>query len=51
MLNIGDKAPADPVAQVSNLLDRTPEILSKIKAVFVKDKSEEKSTKEESTEE
>jgi sporulation protein YtfJ len=51
MVNIGDKAPADPVAQVSNLLDRTPEILSKIKAVFVKDKSEEKDSKEDSSEE
>ena len=46
MVNIGDKAPSDPVAQVANLLDRTPEILNKIKAVFVKDKSEDKSEDE-----
>jgi sporulation protein YtfJ len=41
MVNIGDKAPADPVAQVANLLDRTPEIIAKIKAVFAKDKDED----------
>ncbi len=46
MVNIGDKAPADPVAQVANLLDRTPEIINKIKAVFTKDKSEDKAEDE-----
>ena len=51
MVNIGDKAPTDPVAQVANLLDRTPEILNKIKAVFVKDKSEDKSEDEKSSKE
>ncbi len=40
MVNIGDKAPADPVGQVANILDRTPEIIAKIKAIFTKDKLE-----------
>lgn len=49
MVNIGanKSTPADPMAQLANLLDRTPEIISKIKSVFVKDTDEEENTDKE----
>ena len=36
MINVGMKMPGDPVEQIANLLDRSPEILAKIKALFKK---------------
>ena len=40
MLNVGgDKAP-DPVGDVVNLVERSPEIISKLKGMFKKDKKE-----------
>ncbi len=36
MINIGGKAPADPVGQVTDLIDRAPEIIARIKEIFVK---------------
>ncbi len=36
MINLGGKAPADPVGQVTDLIDRAPEIIAKIKEIFVK---------------
>ncbi len=39
-INIGVKTPADPIEQLTDLLDRSPEIIAKFKAVFAK-KSEE----------
>ena len=36
MINIGGKAPADPVGQVTDLINRSPEILAKIKELFSK---------------
>lgn len=44
-INIGVKAPTDPIEQVIDLLDRSPEIIAKFKAVFAK-KSEETEAKE-----
>jgi sporulation protein YtfJ len=42
MLNIGMKMPGDPVEQVANLLDRSPEIIAKIKALFPSKEKTEK---------
>lgn len=44
-INIGVKAPTDPIEQVIDLLDRSPEIIAKFKTVFAK-KSEETEAKE-----
>lgn len=41
MVNIGLKNPADPIEQISELIDRSPEIIAKIKAIFAKDDAEE----------
>lgn len=47
-INIGVKNPSDPIEQISDLIDRSPEIISKIKALFAKDKSkDEEEAKEE----
>lgn len=40
MVNIGLKNPTDPIEQLSELLDRSPEIIAKIKALFAKDEDE-----------
>ena len=41
LINIGVKSPSDPIEQLSDLIDRSPEIIAKIKALFAKDNSEE----------
>ena len=46
LIDIGVKAPSDPIEQLSDLIDRSPEIIAKIKALFAKNK-EEKETEEE----
>ncbi|MBE6685214.1 MAG: hypothetical protein E7592_06145 [Ruminococcaceae bacterium] len=48
LINIGVKNPSDPVEQLSDLIDRAPEIIAKVKALFAKDKPEEET--EEKTE-
>lgn len=40
-INIGVKNPSDPIEQLSDLIDRSPEIIGKIKALFAKDKSKD----------
>ena len=40
MVNVGLKNPTDPVEQISDLIDRSPEIIAKIKALFAKDQDE-----------
>ena len=40
-INIGVKNPTDPMEQLSDIIDRSPEIIAKIKALFAKDKKEE----------
>ena len=48
LINIGVKNPSDPLEQLSDLIDRSPEIIAKIKALFGKgDKSEDEKTDEE----
>ena len=42
-INIGVKNPSDPVEQLSDLIDRSPEIIGRIKALFSKNKDEEAS--------
>lgn len=41
MVNIGLKNPSDPVEQLADLVDRSPEIIAKIKAIFKKKPAEE----------
>ena len=36
LINIGVKNPSDPLEQLSDLIDRSPEIIAKIKALFAK---------------
>ncbi len=38
MINVGVKNPSDPIEQLSDLIERSPEIITKIKAIFAKDK-------------
>ena len=39
LINIGVKNPSDPMEQLSDIIDRSPEIIAKIKAVFAKEKA------------
>lgn len=41
MVNIGLKNPSDPVEQLADLVDRSPEIIAKIKAIFKKKPAQE----------
>lgn len=41
MINVGVKSPSDPIEQIANILDRSPEIIAKIKALVGKDKADE----------
>lgn len=36
LINIGVKNPSDPIEQLSDIIDRSPEIIAKIKALFKK---------------
>jgi uncharacterized spore protein YtfJ len=42
MLNVGVKNPSDPIEQIADIIERSPEIISRIKALLGKDKSKEK---------
>ena len=46
MVNIGVKNPSDPIEQLSDLIDRSPEIIAKVKALFSKDDKDSKDTDE-----
>lgn len=37
MLNIGVKSPSDPIEQIADLIERSPEIIAKIKALLGKE--------------
>ena len=43
MIDVGSKAPADPVGQITDLIDRSPAIIAKLKELFSKKSDEEKS--------
>ena len=47
LINIGVKTPTDPMEQLSDIIDRSPEIIAKIKALFAKEKSEDEQEDEE----
>ena len=38
MLNVGLKNPSDPIEQIADLIERSPEIISRVKALLGKDK-------------
>ena len=38
MLNVGVKNPSDPLEQIADLIERSPEIISRVKALLGKDK-------------
>jgi uncharacterized spore protein YtfJ len=42
LINIGVKNPSDPIESLSDLIDRSPEIIAKIKALFAKEPAEKK---------
>ncbi len=41
MLNVGLKNPSDPIEQIADLIERSPEIISRVKALLGKNKTEE----------
>ena len=41
MINVGVKNPSDPIEQIADLIERSPEIIAKVKALLGKDKTEE----------
>jgi uncharacterized spore protein YtfJ len=41
LLNVGMKAPSDPVEQLSELVDRAPELIAKVKEAFRKKPEDE----------
>ncbi len=43
MINVGVKNPSDPLEQVASLLERSPEIIAKVKELFGKDKTNDES--------
>lgn len=47
LINIGVKNPTDPMEQLSDIIDRSPEIIAKIKALFAKNKKDEENEEEE----
>ena len=40
LINVGVKNPSDPIEQIADFIERSPEIIAKIKALLGKDKSE-----------
>ena len=49
LINIGVKNPSDPIEQLSDLIDRSPEIIAKIKALFGKGKKNDESDEQDTT--
>ena len=41
MINVGQPAPQDPIEQITSIIERSPEIFGRIKAVFVKNDKED----------
>ncbi len=41
MLNVGLKNPSDPIEQIADLIERSPEIISRVKALIGKKKTDE----------
>ena len=47
-INVGMKAPSDPIGQIADILDRSPEIIANIKEAFAKKPEDEKTAVKES---
>ena len=47
LINIGVKNPTDPMEQIADILDRSPEIIAKVKALFAKNKKDSEETEDE----
>ena len=41
MINVGVKNPSDPIEMIADFIERSPEIIAKVKSLLSKDKSEE----------
>ncbi len=41
LINVGVKNPSDPIEQIADFIERSPEIIAKVKAILGKDKSDE----------
>lgn len=41
LLNVNDKQESDPVSQIIGIIERSPELIEKLKSVFAKEKKEE----------
>ena len=39
MLNVGVKNPSDPIEQIADLIERSPEIIGRIKSILTKDEA------------
>ena len=46
LINIGVRNPTDPMEQLSDIIDRSPKIIAKIKALFAKEKKEDEADEE-----
>lgn len=41
MINVGQERPTGPIEQVADVIERSPDIIAKVKTIFAKDKSAE----------
>ena len=41
LINVGVKNPSDPIEQIADFIERSPEIIAKVKAILGKDKAAE----------
>ncbi|MBE6558592.1 MAG: sporulation protein YtfJ [Ruminococcaceae bacterium] len=41
LINVGVKNPSDPIEQIADFIERSPEIIAKVKAILGKDKASE----------
>ncbi len=41
MINVGVKNPSDPIEQIADFIERSPEIIAKVKALLSKNKAED----------
>ena len=41
MINVGQPYPTDPIEQITSIIERSPEIIGRLKAVFKKKEAED----------
>ena len=51
MINVGQPYPTDPIEQITSIIERSPEILGRLKAIFKKKETEAQGAAPETTEE